>query len=84
MLIFNAKRPGRWGFIKDLISPACRFGITLYRLAHGDYYYTISEMTGFGIATVCSITIEVSQAIIKNLWKEAVADKFPSTLEDFK
>ena len=78
------QRPGRWGFIEDPISPACRLGITLYRLARGDYYYTISEMTGFGVATVCNITIEVSQAIIKNLRKEAVADKFPSTLADFK
>ena len=47
------KHPGRWGFVEEPISPACRMGITLYRLARGDYYYTISEMTGFGVATVC-------------------------------
>lgn len=41
-------------------------------------------MTGFGVATVCNITKEVSEAIVKNLWKETVADKFPSTLDDFK
>ena len=56
----------------------------MYRLSRGDYYYTISEMTGFGVSTACNITIEVSQAIVKNLWKEAVSDKFPSTLEQFK
>jgi hypothetical protein len=59
-------------------------GIALYRLARGDYYYTISEMTGFGVATVCNITIDVSQAIVNNLWKEAVSNTFPSTLEHFK
>ena len=41
-------------------------------------------MTDFGVATVCNITKEVSEAIVKNLWKETVADKFPSTLDDFK
>ena len=78
------KHPGRWGFVEEPISPACRLGITLYRLAPGDYYYTISEMTGFGVATVCNITIEVSHAIVETLWKEAVLNKFPSTLEHFK
>ena len=47
------------GFIRDLqreylcetpISPEERLGICLYRLAHGDYYQTISEPTGRGIA----------------------------------
>jgi hypothetical protein len=78
------KQPGRWGFVEEPISPACRLGIALYRLARGDYYYTISEMTGFGVETVCNITIDVTQAIVKNLWKEAVSNKFPSTLEHFK
>ena len=78
------KHPGQWGFAEQPISPACRLGITLYRLARGDYYYTISEMTGFGVATVCNITIEVSQVIVEKLWKEAVSNKFPSTLDDFK
>ena len=41
-------------------------------------------MTGFGVATVCNITIEVSQVIVEKLWKEAVSNKFPSTLDDFK
>ena len=47
------------GFIRDLqreylcetpISPEERLGICLYRLARGDYYQTISEPTGRGIA----------------------------------
>ena len=47
------------GFIRNLqreylcetpISPEERLGICLYRLARGDYYQTISEPTGRGIA----------------------------------
>lgn len=75
---------GQGRFIEEPISPECRLGITLYRLARGDYYYTISEMTGYGVATVCNITKEVSEAIVKNLWKETVANTFPSSLDDFK
>jgi len=42
------------------ISPECRLGICLYRLGRGDYLYTISEMTGYGVSTVCEIVNEVS------------------------
>lgn len=72
------------GLIEKPISPECRLGIALYRLSRGDYYYTISEMTGFGVATVCNITIEVSEEIVRKMRKETVANKFPSTLDDFK
>ena len=34
------------------ISQECRLGICLYRLARGDYLYTISELTGYGVSTV--------------------------------
>ena len=37
------------------ISPEERLGICLYRLGRGDYYFTISEMTGRGLSTVSSI-----------------------------
>lgn len=37
---------------EDPISPEYRLGICLYRLGRGDYYYTISQMTGFGVSTV--------------------------------
>ena len=36
------------------ISPECRMGICLYRLGREDCYYTISEMTGFGISASLS------------------------------
>ena len=35
------------------VSAECRLGICLYRLGRGDYYYTISEMSGLGLSTVC-------------------------------
>ena len=37
------------------ISPECRLGICLHRLGREDYYYTIAEMVGLGVTTVCSI-----------------------------
>ena len=51
----------------DLVSPGCRLAICLYRLARGDYLFTISEMTGYGVATVCQIVLEVCAAIVKHL-----------------
>ena len=68
------------GFIRDdlqreylcetPISPEERLGICLYRLGCGDYYQTISELTGRGIATVRNITQEVSNLIVTKLWKK--------------
>ncbi len=66
------------------ISPEQRLGICLYRLGRGSYYYTIAEMSGLGISTVCSITQEVSQAIVDCLWKETVSKYMPKSTEDFK
>ena len=53
----------------------------LYRLVRGDYYQTISELTGRGIATVRNITQEVSNLIVTKLWKKFVV--FPKTEEEF-
>ena len=66
------------------ISPECRLGICLYRLARGDYFYTIAEMVGLGVATVCSIVKEVTEAIIANLWNLSVKQHMPETKEDFE
>ena len=66
------------------ISPECRLGICLYRLARGDYYYTIAEMVGLGVATVCSIVSEVPQAIIDHLWQDCVKQHMPQTQSDFE
>ena len=72
------------GLTEDPVSPECRLGICLYRLGRGDYYYTISELTGLGVSTVCDIVIEVCNAIVKNLWNSAVHSKFPVSEEQFK
>ncbi|XP_065070679.1 uncharacterized protein LOC135695493 [Rhopilema esculentum] len=58
--------------------------VCLYRLGRGDYLYTISELTGFAVATVCQIVNEVSAAIVNNLWDETVTCLFPRTTQDFR
>ena len=64
---------------EESISPQERLGICLYRLSRGDYYHTIAEMTGRGLATVQSITQEVCKVIVINLWSEFV--NFPETVD---
>ena len=66
---------------EEPISPACRLGICLYRLARGDYYYTLSEMSDLGIATIQGI---VCEAIVHNLWHDAISVHFPSSEEHMK
>ena len=55
---------------EDPISPECRLAFCLDRLARGDYYYTISEMSGLGVSTVCTMVNEVTKATVENLWDE--------------
>ncbi|XP_015770172.1 PREDICTED: uncharacterized protein LOC107348634 [Acropora digitifera] len=69
---------------KEPISLECRLAICLYRLARGDYYYTISEMTRLGVSTVCTIVNEVTKAIVENVWDECVNKHMPKSEEDFK
>ena len=66
------------------LSPELRLGICLYRLARGDYYYTIAEMAGIGEATVCTTVIEVCQSIVNNFRTSAVASIFPKTENEFR
>ncbi len=40
---------------EDLISTEQRLAVCLYRFGRGDYFYTISQMTGLGTSTVCKI-----------------------------
>ena len=56
----------------------------MYRLGRGDYYYTISELTGLGVSTVCEVVIEVSQAIVENLWESEVASQFPQNANELR
>ena len=69
---------------EDPISPECRLGICLYRLGRGDYYYTNSEMTGFGLSTISTIVLEVCEAIVKHLWAGCVTHHFPKDEAEFK
>lgn len=66
------------------ISPECRLAVCLYRLGRGDYYFTISQLTGLGVSTISEIVSEVTQAIIDFLWDECINNKFPQTQDDFK
>lgn len=58
--------------IEEPITPECRLAIGLYRLSRGDYFFTISEMVGLGVSTVCTITKEVTIAIVENMWEQSV------------
>ena len=42
---------------KEAILPEERLGICLYRLERANYYYTIAEMVGRGVATVSPIVL---------------------------
>ena len=70
--------------MEDPISPACRLAICLHRLARGDYFYTISELFGFGRSTVSVVVNEVTQAIIETLWDAHVSKHFPRGKQQFE
>ena len=54
----------------------------LYRLGCGDYLYTVAEMTGVGIPTVCSIVNEVCQILVDHLWSECISSQMPKTQDE--
>ena len=68
---------------EEPVSPEERLAVCLYRLARRDYYHTISQLSGLGIATVCNIVTEVSQAIVESLWTEHVTKHFPKSEKMF-
>ena len=69
---------------EDPISPEERLAICLYRLARGDYYFTISEMVSRGLSTVSSIVPEVCEAIVEEMWDSSVSCHIPTTEDDLK
>ena len=69
---------------EDPIEPAFRLAICLYRLARGTYYHTLSELCGVGLSTVATITREVSEAIVEELWEGCVNKYMPSSEEAFR
>ena len=64
---------------EEPISPEQRLAVCLYRLGQGDYFYTISQMTGLGTSTICTIVSEVSQAIVDCLWDQEVTRYMPNS-----
>ena len=69
---------------EEPISPEFRLAICLYRLARGDYIYSIAEMVGLGQSTVSTIINEVSEAIVTFMWDEFVGIHMPKSEKDFK
>ena len=69
---------------EEPIPAELRLALCLYRLGRGDYLYTIAEMAGLGVSTVCSIVHEVCQVLVDQLWNESVSSHMPKTREDFK
>ena len=66
------------------ISPESRLPICLDRLARGDYYYTISEMTGLGVFTVCTMVNEVTKATVENYGMSARPNTCPRQRKNLK
>ena len=69
---------------EELISPEGRLAICLYRLARGDYYFTIAEMAGIGERTVGYIVNEVTTAIVECLWEDTVKKHMPKSEDEFR
>jgi len=69
--------------VEEPISPGFRLAITLYKLARGDYVYTIGEMCGLAKCTISVIVSETCTEIINSLWDDAVRKLFPKNEEDF-
>ena len=69
---------------EDPIPPELRLALCLYRLGRGDYYYTIAEMVGLGVSTICSIVREVCRALVENFWTDAISSLMPKSEEEFR
>ena len=65
------------------VSPEQRLGIFLFRCGRGDYHYSIAEMTGLGVSTVCCIVSDVANAIVETLWKSEVTTYMPKSEIEF-
>ena len=69
---------------EEPISLEGRLAICLYRLARGDYYFTIAEMAGIGERTVGYIVNEVTTAIVECLWEDTVKKHMPKSEDEFR
>ena len=75
---------------EEPISPEGRLAICLYRLARGDYYFTIAVMAEIGERTVGYSVNKVTTAILECLWEYTVKkrakseDEFRSKILDME
>ena len=69
---------------EEPLPPELTLAVCLYRLGRGDYLYTIAEMAGVGVSTVCNIVQEVCQLLVDHLWSESVSSFMPKTQVEFK
>ena len=65
------------------VSASKRLPLCLYKLARGDYCYTISEKASIGESTVIKIAVDVYQIIVENMWHDSVEKYFPKSEEEF-
>ena len=61
------------------VSPELRLAKFLYRCGRGDYLYSIAEMTGLGVSTICCIVSEVANAVVETLWESEVTTYMPKS-----
>ena len=66
---------------EEPISPEGRLAICLYRLARGDYYFTMAEIVE---RTVGYIVNEVTTAIVECLWEDTVKKHMPKSEDEFR
>ena len=83
-VLLLANNNGAAVFTEEPISPEGRLAICLYRLARGDYYFTIAEMAGIGERTVGYIVNEVTTAIVECLWEDSVKKHMPKSEDEFR
>ena len=69
---------------EEHISPEGRLVICLYRLARGDYYFTVAEMAGIGERTVGYIVNEVTTPIAECLWEYTVKKQMLKSVDEFR
>lgn len=56
-----------------------RLSLCLYKLASGDYCYTVSEMTGMGEPAVIKVADDVYQVTVENMWHDSLEKYFPKS-----
>jgi len=56
----------------------------MHHLLGGDYYYTIVQMTGLDMSTMCTIINEVEKANVNHLWDKCVGQQLSKDEEQYE